>query len=41
MDEAAGGAMGEATGGAIGEAYGLVRSKEVEYIDNYKYNDNY
>ena len=41
MGEAAGGAMGEATGGAIGEAYGLVRSKEVEYIDNYEYNDDY
>jgi len=37
MGEAAGGAIG----GAMGEAYGLVRSKEVEYIDNYEYNDDY
>jgi hypothetical protein len=33
--------MGEATGGAMGEAYGLVKSEEVEYIDNYEYNDDY
>jgi len=34
-------AIGEAAGGAMGKAYGLVRSEEVEYIDNYEYNDDY
>ena len=34
-------AIGEAAGKAIGEAYRLVRSEEVEYINNYKYNNDY
>jgi hypothetical protein len=33
--------MGEAAGKAISEAYKLVKSEEVKYINNYKYNNDY